>query len=207
MRILIEALGISQPGGGRTATLNMIKSLPKVAPDVEFIVYLSRFEPGLANFPRMQQRIIRTSNRFLARLNLMLVLPFVTRCEDVDLVHFTKNLAVGFIASPHIITVFDLTTLRYPETQNKIDVAYWRWIEPISLKHAKKIIAIAEDVARDLEDLYGISQKRIQVIRLAPDNRFKSKVNPLDIERVRRNYRLPQKYVLFLGILAKKKNL
>ena len=91
-----------------------------------------------------------------------------------------------------IITVLDLSTLRYPETQNKIDVAYWRWIEPISLKHANRIIAIAEDVAHDLEDLYGISRKRIQVVRLAPDDRFRSIVKPLDIERVRRKYQLPR---------------
>jgi glycosyltransferase involved in cell wall biosynthesis len=207
MRIVIEALGISQPGGGRTAILNTIKALSQVAPDAQFIVYLSRFESDLANLPQLQQRIIRTSNRFLARLNLMWVLPFVTRREKVDLVHFTKNLAVGFISCPHIITVLDLTALRYPETQNKIDVVYWRWIEPISLKHANKIIAISADVECDLVELYGIPQQRVRVIRLAPDDRFRAPVEPTVIERVRQAYQLPKDYVLFLGILAKKKNL
>ena len=207
MRVVIDALGINKPGGGRSAILNTIKNLPQVAPDSQFIVYLSRFEPDLASLPQVQQRIIRTSNRFLARLNLMWILPFVTRREGVDLVHFTKNLAAMLIACPQVITVFDLSTLRYPEIQNKIDVVYWRWIEPISLKYANRIIAIAEDVAHDLEDLYGISRERIQVVRLAPDDRFRSPVKPIDIERVRRTYHLPQKYVLFLGILAKKKNL
>jgi glycosyltransferase involved in cell wall biosynthesis len=207
MRVVIEALGISQPGGGRTAILNTIKALTQVAPDAQFIVYLSRFEPDLANLPQLQQRIIRTSNRFLARLNLMWVLPNVTRREGVDLVHFTKNLAVGFISCPHIITVLDLTALRYPETQNRIDAFYWRWIEPISLKLANKIIAISADVAHDLVELYGISQQRIHIIRLAPDDRFRSPVEPTAIERVRKAYQLPKDYVLFLGILAKKKNL
>lgn len=207
MRIIIEALGISQPGGGRTAILNTIKALPQVAKDAQFIVYLSRFEPDLANLPQIQQRIIRTSNRFLARLNLMLVLPRITRREKVDLVHFTKNLATGFIACPHIITVHDLTALRYPETQNIIDAVYWRWIEPIFLKHANKIIAVSADTAHDLSELYGIPQQGVSIIRWAPDDRFRSPVELQDIERVRKFFQLPKNYVLFLGILAKKKNL
>jgi hypothetical protein len=69
MRVIIEALGINKPYGGRTAILNTIKGLPIVAPDVQFIVYLSSFEPDLANFPHLQQRIIRTSNRFLLILH------------------------------------------------------------------------------------------------------------------------------------------
>jgi len=125
----------------------------------------------------------------------------------VDLVHFTKNLAAGFISCPRIITVHDLTALRYPETQSKIDAAYWRWIEPIHLKHANKIITVSADVARDLVELYGIPQQRVRVIRWAPDDRFRSPVEPTAIERVRKVYQLPKDYVLFLGILAKKKNL
>jgi glycosyltransferase involved in cell wall biosynthesis len=207
MRIIIEALGISQPGGGRTAILNTIKALPQVAPDVQFIVYLSSFEPDLANFPQLQQRIIHTSNRFLARLNLMWILPYVTRREKVDLVHFTKNLAVGFIQCPKIITVHDLTALRYPETQSWIDALYWRWIEPISLKTANQIITVSADVACDLVELYSIPQQRLRVIRWAPDDRYRLDVEPTAIERVRKFYQLPKEYLLFLGILAKKKNL
>jgi glycosyltransferase involved in cell wall biosynthesis len=207
MRIVIDALGIEKHGGGRTAILNTLKALPQVAPEAQFIVYLSRFEPDLADLPHLQQRIIRTSNRFLSRLSLMWVLPYITRREHVDLVHFTKNLAVGFIACPQIITVFDLSALRHPEIQNKIDDLYWRWIEPISLKHANKIIAIAADVAHDIVEYYGISQQRVQVIRLAPDDRFRSPVKLTDIERVRETYQLPGEYVFFLGILARKKNL
>jgi len=62
-------------------------------------------------------------------------------------------------------------------------------------------------VARDLVELYGIPQQRVRVIRWAPDDRFRSPVEPTAIERVRKVYQLPKDYVLFLGILAKKKNL
>jgi glycosyltransferase involved in cell wall biosynthesis len=207
MRLIIEALGINQPGGVRTGILNTIIALPQVAPDIQFIVYLSSFEPGLANFPQIQQRIIRTSNRFLARLNLMVVLPYVTRHERVDLVHFTKNLATWFNACPNIITVHDLTTLLYPGTQSEIDVAYWRWIEPLSLKNANKVITVSADTGRDLTKLYGIPRENIRIIRWAPDDRFRYPVEHTAIERVRKVHQLPEEYVLFLGILAKKKNL
>jgi glycosyltransferase involved in cell wall biosynthesis len=207
MLVIIEALGINQPGGGRTAVLNTILALTEIATDTRFIVYLTRFEPILANLPHLQQRIISTSNRFLARLILLWVLPYVTHNEKVDLVHFTKNLAVGFLKCPNIITLFDLTTVRFPDTQTWFDRLYWRWIEPISLKHAIKIITISKDVANDLIELYHIPQQNIRVIKLASDDRFKLQVEPKSILQIRETYQLPTEFVFFLGILAKKKNL
>lgn len=207
MRIVIEALGIGEPGGARTGILNTIKELPQVAPNSSFIVYLSRFESTLENFSRIEQRILPASNRFAARLQLQLVLPRVIKRDSIDVVHFTKNLVTGFVACPSVVSVHDLTTLRYPETHHRVDVAYWRWIEPIYLRRVNRIIAVSSDVANDLKEIYGLPRERIRVIRWAPDDRFRSPIESSEIERVRSKYGLPEQFILFIGILAKKKNL
>ncbi len=206
-RVLLEALGINRAGGARTSVLNTIKALPQVAPDVEFIVYVSQPEPVLGGIPQLKQVVVPASNRFVARLKLWGVLPLAARRLHVDLVHFTKNLMVGFLSCPCVVTIYDLTTLRFPGTQSWVDVAYWRWIEPIHLRQANAIIAVSQDTANDLVGLYRISPQRIQVVRLAVHDQFLHPVEARKIQHVRAKYDLPDNYILFIGILAKKKNL
>ncbi len=206
-KIALEALGISRSGGGRTSIFNTIKALPMVAPDVQFIVYLSRFEAELANQAQIKQRIVPVKNRFLARVYLQAYMPGEMRRHHVDLVHFTKNLMVSGISCAQIVTVHDLTTLLYPETQSRIDVAYWRWIEPRHVKRADQIIAVSSDAARDLSRIYGIAPDDIRVVHWAVGDQYRQAVDQAQIEAVRAKYQLPEHYLLFLGILAKKKNL
>lgn len=207
MRIVIEALGIDRPGGVRTSILNTIKAMPQLAPDTYLIVYLSQIEPSLEGQSNLEQRIIRTSNRFFARIKLMGILPFVVHHEHIDLVHFTKNLSTWLITCPQVITVHDLTAYRYPEIQHRIDAFYWHWIEPLIIRRARMVIAVSDDVANDLVKIYKISQSHIRVIKWAVDDRFRSPVDPMEIQRIRKGFNLPEEYILFLGILAKKKNL
>lgn len=206
-RILLEALGINRVGGGRTCILNTIKWLPYIAPNVQFVVCVSQFESMLADIPQIRQVVIPGHNRFMVRLKLWALLPLLARHLHIDLVHFMKNLMVGFLNCPRVVTVYDLTTLKFPQTQSWIDVAYWRWIEPVHLRQADRIIAISQDTANDLTALYHISPQRVRVIRCAPHDHFLYPVRSERIKSVQIKYSLPNNYVLFVGILAKKKNL
>lgn len=206
-RILLEALGINRTGGARTATLNIIQTLPHIAPDVQFLVFVSQFENALAGIPQIKQVVISGRNRFLVRLKLWGFLPWAARSLSVNLVHFMKNLMVSFLPCPCVVTVYDLTVLKFPDTQSWIDVTYWRWIEPMHLRQADRIIAVSKDTANDLIALYNISPQRVRVVRLAPHDRFLHPVGPEKIRYIQTKYKLPDNYVLFVGILAKKKNL
>jgi glycosyltransferase involved in cell wall biosynthesis len=194
-------------GGARTSILNTIKALPQVVQNIEFVVCLSQPEPVLANIPQIKQMIVPASNRFAARLKLWVLLPLLTRRLHIDLVHFTKNLAINFLPCPYVVTVHDLTTLRFPETQCWLDVVYWRWIEPVHLLKADGIIAVSQDAANDLTTFYRISPQRIWIVRWAPDDRFLQPVRVEKIQYIRSKYSLPEDYLLYIGILAKKKNL
>ncbi len=207
MLVVVEALGINKVGGPRTGILNTIMALPIVMPDARIIVYLSQLESYLTDTPQIEQRIIAPLNRFADRIRLQKVLPQVTRREKVDLVHFTKNLMTWFVACPTVVTIHDLTVLRYPGTQSWIDFVYWRLIQPMHLWQADRVIAVSLDAARDLVELYGMPQERIHVIPWATDNQYRQRVRSGDLKRVQTEYRLPKDYVLFLGSLAKKKNL
>jgi len=123
MKIAIEAMGIQNPGGGRSSILNLLVNLFRIDSQNEYLVILSKLEPGLEPFsPRVKQHIAPFGNRFLVRIWAQAVFPFLLR--RFDGVHFTKNLNVWGVPIPQIITIHDLTILYFPEHFPKSDVFY-----------------------------------------------------------------------------------
>ncbi len=203
--ILLEALGINRYGGTRISILNLISNVAAVDQETRYLIMLSSEEPDLKRFPNVEQIVVPTANRFLARLDLQRQLPGLVRRERVTLVHFTKNLGIFGLSCPYIVTMHDLTS--FLMKNSLADVVYYRLVEPITLRGAAKVVAVSHDAARDIERTYGILQQNIEVVYWAADDRFGPVIDPERIESVRRRYELPRRYILFIGRLAKKKNL
>ena len=134
MRIAIEALGIHRYGGGRSATINLFQSLFALDQQSEYLIFLSQYEPTL-EAPNVRQHIVNIRDRFAVRLWAQFGIPRLVR--DYDIVHFAKNLSVFGLRQRTIVTVYDMTTLIFPELSTKFDVWYW--------KHIEKLTAINSD--------------------------------------------------------------
>lgn len=205
MRIAIDALGITQPGGGRSATLNLLTALFKIDPENTYLVFVDGREQALA-VHNVRQYVTGVEGRFAARLWAQLALPIILRRERVDLVHYAKNLGAFFTPGASVVTVYDLSILICPDVYPWSDRVYWRFIEPLTLRQAHRIIAISEDTARDIVTYYHIPRERIQVIYPGCDPRFR----PLPAEeaaRVKQKYKLPDTFILHVGSISRKKNL
>jgi glycosyltransferase involved in cell wall biosynthesis len=204
MRILIEALGIDNPGGGRTATINLLENIFKLDLSNSYTVILSKHEPILERFTNVSQVIMSLHNRFLARFWAQLIIP--TRFRNVDLVHFTKNLGVFGLKCPSIITIHDLTVLIYPQFSPWIDVLYWKTVERWSIHAAKLIIAVSKNTAIDVEKFYGKDPNSIKVIYHGKSEKL-SPATAQEIQRVKTKYNLPENYIITVGRIDVKKNL
>lgn len=205
--IAIDAVGIDRVGGGRTSILNLLRGVFELDSDTRYILLLSEKESSLAQFSNVAQLAMPIGNRFGVRMYMQLMLPYLVAREKIDLVHFTKNLGVFGLGCPYVVTVHDLTALVLRDQHTSADVMYWRFIEPWTVRKAAKVVTVSHDAAKDVEAFYGVPAKDIEVIYWAPLPRFV----PIDdhdrLQDLRRRYDLPQRYILFLGILAKKKNL
>jgi glycosyltransferase involved in cell wall biosynthesis len=207
MRIVIDALGISRPGGGRAATLNLVHGLLAVDQDNCYRVYVDKHEPSLLEYgTRVQQRIIPLQNRFLARLWCQATWPTLFRLEQADLIHFTRSLGVLGVPGKQIITIYDLTVLLLPHIYPRYDVWYWRHIQPLSMKQANHIIAISQDVARDVHRTYDLPTERISVIYPAYRPSFRPLL-PAECSPILKKYGLTPPYILHVGSISRKKNL
>ncbi len=208
MRIAIEALGIDRPGGGRVATLNLLRPLLALQDPHEYSIWLSAPERLLEGLhPRARQHIVPAANRFMSRLVLQASLPGYCRRERIDLVHFVKNQVVSGTGAAAITTVYDLTTLRHPEAYPAVDVLYWRYVLPRQYRRLDGLIAISEATAADLVSFYGLPRDRIRVIPCGYDPAYRP-ATPAEIEQARRKYGVNDvPYFIHVGNLSRKKNL
>ncbi len=203
MKIAIEALGIHDYGGGRTATLNLLHNLLAIDQDNHYVVILSAPEPELVA-RNLQQWIAPTQNRFLMRVWAQLILP--PRLRNYDLIHFAKNLSTLGMPIPAIVTIYDMTTLIFPEHFPKLDVWYWRKLQKYSLNSAERIIAISETTRQDIQTYYGVDPDKISVVYPSIHPRFQA-IALEGVREVLKRYNLPEDYIVHVGRIDSKKNI
>lgn len=205
MRIAIDALGIHYYGGGRSSILNLLNAVFNNDKEDEFLVIVTQHEPELASpHGNVKQWVIPIKNRFLVRLYAQCTFPFKLR--QYDLVHFIKNLSVFLFGIPSIITIHDLTTLRYPDLNPKFDYWYWKLILPVMVRKARIITTVSKNAAKDIIKYFNIPKEKIRVIY----NSYASIYEPMPpsvIKRIKRKYQISGAYILSVGRIDPKKNL
>ena len=206
MRIAIDALGIGQPGGGRSATLVLLQSLLKIDVANHYDVWLSNPEPDLvAPHGNLHQHVLPSKQRFLARVLLQALLPAQVRRNNVDLVHFAKNLTVA-VPAKTVVTVYDLSALTYPNIYPASDRFYWQHIQPRALRRANQLIAISQNTANDLTKYYSLPPQKISLIYPACQPAYRPHTAS-EVAEVQQRLGLPISYVLHVGAISPKKNL
>ncbi len=105
-----------------------------------------------------------------------------------------------------VATVHDLIFMRHPEYYNPIDVAFYRLKFRAMCREAGRIIAISECTKRDIMEMGGVEEKRIEVVYQSCAQRFTSDVKDELCRRARRELQLPPRYILNVGTVEPRKN-
>jgi glycosyltransferase involved in cell wall biosynthesis len=183
--------------------MNLFRELFQQDHQTQYTLLLTQPEARL-EFPNVRQVIYPVRNRFLARILLQAVLPFMA--PRYDLIHFTKNLGAFGLRAPVVVTVHDMTTILVPQIFPRSDVLYWRTIEKLTLRGANRIVTVSHDAANDIARIYQIPANKIEVIYHG-NSRETTLVADDEIQRVRQAYRIEEPYVICVGRIDPKKNL
>jgi glycosyltransferase involved in cell wall biosynthesis len=134
-----------------------------------------------------------------------LVLPLVLRQTGVDLLHALAFAGPLATTCPFVVTIYDLSFLRYPEAFRPWNRCYLSRFTAISARRARRIIAISESTKRDVVDLLGVPADRVDVVYCGTDESFRL-LPAAAVDHFRRERALPERFILFLGTLEPRKN-
>lgn len=135
-----------------------------------------------------------------------IIQPFALRRARVDLLHALAFAGPLTLAIPWVVTIYDLSFIRYPESFNTANRIYLTWAVRNSLRRADRVIAISESTRRDLVERFGGSREKVCVVYCGTDPSFSPKRDPQELEELRAQRHLPEKMILFVGTIEPRKN-
>lgn len=133
-------------------------------------------------------------------------LSFSRFVPGVQLFHSTEHLLMPLRNTPTVLTVHDLIYKLYPAYHKRLNYWYLNLAMPQFCRRASAIIAVSEASKQDIVKYYGVDPAKIHVVYEAAAEHFKSP-SPDAIERVRRQYDLPARYLIHLSTIEPRKNL
>lgn len=129
------------------------------------------------------------------------------RLDDFDLYHAMAFVAPLLMTKPIIVTIYDLTFMRYPQRLSPLRRLYLQLFTALTCRRARRIIAISESTANDLVALLGIERHKIDVTPLGYNAQLYRPLPTAEIADFRRRQGLPDRFWLFIGTLEPRKNL
>lgn len=211
IKIGINAHLLSSQPGYRSAgihnvlhqTLNHLSGIAPV--DWEFTAMVGGANQALYDGISMKRASLNTESPAKRILWEQLIQPF--QLGDYDLYHAGAFVAPFLSTVPMVVTVYDLTFMRYPERLSPARRLYLRTFTDITCKRAKRILAISESTKQDIVDLLGISPDKVDVTPLGYDRDLHKPLPDDEIDTFRRDKGLPERFWLYLGTIEPRKNL
>ncbi|GAB5494626.1 MAG: glycosyltransferase family 1 protein [Phototrophicaceae bacterium] len=210
-KIGINAQLLSSQAGYRSAGIHNVlhqtlTHLPKIAPDDWQFTAMVGAE-NHAEYPSIQMKRASLNTESPAKRILweQLIQPF--ELGGYDLYHAGAFVAPFILPVPMVVTVYDLTFMRYPERLTPARRLYLKTLTALTCKRAKRIIAISESTKQDIVDLLGISADKVDVTPLAYDSNLLKPLPKSAIENFKIKQGLPERFWLYLGTIEPRKNL
>jgi glycosyltransferase involved in cell wall biosynthesis len=159
--------------------------------------------------PNVVPRSVAVAPRTLtvAWHRLHLPLPVERFVGECDIYHSTDYTLPPRARAAGIVTIHDLSFLRYPQFADRDLAAFLRREVPRSVAHATHVLADSESTKRDLIELLDVPSSKVSVVPGGVDATFHPVRDTHRMEEVRQRYGLPERFILFVGTIEPRKNL
>lgn len=196
-------------------TLHLVAKILEIDNDNEYRLFYNSARDMSGRIPRYIGDNIKLINTrypnkvFNYGMQKILHWPKLNSLLGVDLFFMPH---INFIAlgpeCHRVITVHDLSFLRYPEFFN-IKQNIWHSLVQVKklLRSFDTIIAVSQNTKHDIVELCGIPAEKIKVIHSGKGSNYK----PLsgddeNLKKIFTKYNLPKKFILYLGTIEPRKN-
>lgn len=141
-----------------------------------------------------------------------LILPKAVKEAQCDLLHCTSNTAPVFTRIPLITTIHDIIYLEKVTLFSKGGTNYQRFgnmyrrfiVPPVAHK-SSRVVTVSEFEKDNIEKVLQLGNK-LSVIHNGVGEHFRRIDDTEELTKIRKKYKLPQRYIFFLGNTDPKKN-
>lgn len=109
-------------------------------------------------------------------------------------------------ALPTLLTFYDIIPLKFPNAVPARARLFFRLAANLALRAADHVVVISDAARSDLMNFFSVPASKTTVTPLAARARYSPQPSA-EIARVRHHYRLPESFLLYLGINKPHKNL
>lgn len=209
MKICIDSRSatLHEGSGIGTYTKNIVLNLTKKYNKNLNLICTGKYSSILSSNPNTN--IYITSGKYNSFYENYYI-PKLLIDENIDLYHIPQN-GIGFpflYDLNVVVTIHDLIPYIMPETVGKGYLERFLKDMPNIIDKSKGILTVSEYSKRDILRFFpNCPEDKIHVIPLAADTSFK----PLDKEKcreyIRRNYKINNQFILYLGGFSSRKNI
>ena len=218
MRVAINAWFWHSPTtGSGQYTRRLVEHLVALEPGLEVLLVapqgwafqesqVSGFKPQVVHLPKPQTWNLKPETSPLLKVWFeQIAFPRACRRLNAALAHVPYWAPPILPSVPTVVTIHDLIPLLLPEYRGGLLVRLYTSLVSIAARRASLAITDSAASRQDIIARLGLSAGRVRVVHLAADERYTPAPVPGDRE-VRARYRLPERYVLYLGGFDVRKN-
>jgi glycosyltransferase involved in cell wall biosynthesis len=208
--IEVQRLFRKQKFGIETSALQLIKKLQLNFTNCEFIVYAKNDEDHRCLQSSDNVKISKLNGKFFFDFEHVF-LPLAAKKDELDLLHCTGNTAPYFTSVPIVQTLHDVIFMDPISTSDTLYQQfgnyYRRRLVPLITPKSETVITVSNYEKRRILDRMKIDENKIKVIYNGIDEqRFRVKNDRESNDSIKTRYNLPEKYILFIGNTAARKN-
>ena len=134
-------------------------------------------------------------------------LPREVRRLKLDLFHSPTGIAPARLPCSSIITLHDLAFRRYPELFSGLHCRYLNFAIPRSARHATRVFTDSGFSRDEILSQLSLPEEKVFPVHLGVSEDFQPVRDPQRLEVLRRQYNLPDRFILALGTVEPRKNL
>jgi len=196
---LLQSRRDYRAAGVSVYTEQLLRNLSSAAPHLALTAFVPPDAPPLSAMA-VRRAPISTHRSAVRIVWEQAAVPWLVRGQDV--VHSTVNTLPLMAGRPTVLTIHDLSFLRFPDRLPPGRRAFLGAAVPVSARRATRVIAISESTKRDIVELLRVPEDRIRVVHQGVDARFRPGPSAVAGE-----YFGGRPYILHVGTLEPRKNI
>lgn len=204
MKVGFDISQVAHRGGVPTYIKSLTQELSQNSELEMTYFYTSLRKPYEGNLPNVKSfKIPPTLAEVL--FNRLRIVPIEKFIGSVDIFHSSDWIQPPTKAKK-VTTYHDVIPLKYPQWSHpKIIEVHKRRLALVE-KEIDMVIAVSEATKKDLLEVSKIPEEKIKVIYEGVHERFMQRDQD-EVERFRRKYQLPEKFILAIGGIGERRNL